>query len=188
MFETLLWWLTVAFVGVSVIGIAGFFVVRWAFLRVATRMSLAIERRVGGVATQAFTRIGRYARATGIDLAEANRRFGTQVDGLARLMDSAVTLPLVGPIGLDAVLGLVPVAGDVVGAVVSLVLVARSLEYGPSTALISRMLANVLTDFILGAIPFVGVLADIWFRANDRNAQLLREFLESRPSGATSGI
>jgi hypothetical protein len=181
MFETLLWWLTVAFVGVSIIGVAGFFVVRWLFLRIAARMSLAIERRVGTVAARAFTRLGRYARAAGIDLTEANRRFGKHIDGLARLMDSAITVPLLGPIGLDAIMGFVPVVGDVAGAVVSLVLVARSLEYGPSAGLLSRMLANVLTDFILGAIPFVGVLADIWFRANDRNAQLLREFLDSRP-------
>ena len=182
MLETLLWWLTLAFVGVCAFGLAAFFVVRWAFLRIATRMSLAIERRVGAVAAHTFTRLGSYATAAGIDLSEANRRFGRHIDGLAKLMDSAVNVPLLGPIGLDAVFDLVPVVGDVAGAAIALLLVARSLEYGPSAALISRMLANVLTDFILGAIPIVGVLADVWFRANDRNAQLLREFLAAKPT------
>ena len=42
------------------------------------------------------------------------------------------------------------------------------------------MLSNVLVDVMLGAIPVIGPLADIWFKANDRNAALMREFLESR--------
>lgn len=188
MLETLLWWLIVAFVVVSAAGIAAFYALRWAFLRVATRMSRAIERRVGAAAAGGFTRLGGYARAAGIDLTEANRRVGRHIDGLARLMDSAVTLPLIGPIGLDAILNLVPVVGDFAGAAVSLVLVARSLQYGPPAALVSKMLANVLTDFILGAIPIVGVLADVWFKANDRNAQLLRQFLQSAPGRPEAGV
>jgi hypothetical protein len=59
--------------------------------------------------------------------------------------------------------------------------VARSLRYGPPAALVSKMLANVLTDTLIGAIPLIGVLGDIWFRANERNAALLREYLQQRP-------
>jgi hypothetical protein len=75
------------------------------------------------------------------------------------------------------------VAGDLLGGAMSLTLVARSLRYGPPAALVSKMLANVLTDVIIGAIPVVGVLGDIWFRANERNAALLRDYLAGRPSG-----
>ncbi len=188
MLETLLLWLSVAFVVISAAGIGAFFLVRWAFLRIATRMSLAIERRVGAAAAGAFTRLAKYAQSAGLDLSEANRRFGRQIDGLARLMDSAVTLPILGPVGLDAALGLVPVVGDIAGSAISLVLVARSLQYGPPAALLSRMLANVLTDLILGAIPLVGVLADVWFKANERNARLLREFLDASPSKPARGV
>jgi hypothetical protein len=42
------------------------------------------------------------------------------------------------------------------------------------------MLSNVLVDVILGAIPLIGPLADMWFKANDKNAALMREFLNSR--------
>jgi hypothetical protein len=42
------------------------------------------------------------------------------------------------------------------------------------------MLSNVLVDVILGGIPLIGPLADIWWRANDRNAALMRDFLGSR--------
>jgi hypothetical protein len=179
MLETLLWWLLAAFVLVVGFGFAGFFVARWAFLRVADRMSRAIERQVGAVGARTLTRLASYARASGLDLEEAERLVGRHIDRFARLMDSAVRIPLVGPVGIDALIGLVPVVGDVVAAGLSLVLVVRSLRYGPPAALVSKMLANVLTDLVLGAIPVVGVLADVWFRANDRNARLLREFLES---------
>jgi hypothetical protein len=184
--ETLLLWLTVAFAIVAALSIVGFFVARWLFIRTAERVSQSIDRRVGGAAAQALTRLGAYARATGIDLAEADRRFGVYIDRSARLLDSAVTVPLIGPVGLDAVIGMVPVVGDVVAGAMSLTLVARSLRYGPPAALVSRMLANVLTDVVIGAIPVIGVLGDIWFRANERNAALMRDYLQQRPSGSPS--
>jgi hypothetical protein len=104
------------------------------------------------------------------------------IDRLARLMDSAVTLPIIGRVGLDAVLDLIPVFGNFAGAAVSLTLIARTLQYGPPPALISKMLSNVLVDVILGGIPLVGPLADFWFRANEKNAKLMRDFLDSRPA------
>jgi hypothetical protein len=181
MLETLLLWAAVAFMVAAALSVAGFFVARWVFVRTAERVSHTIDRQVGAAAARALTRLGAYARATGIDLTEADRRVGSYIDRFARLMDSAVTLPLIGPVGLDAVMGLVPVVGDVAAGAISLTLVARSLRYGPPAALVSKMLANVLTDVILGAIPVVGILADVWFRANDRNAALMREFLNQRP-------
>ena len=68
-------------------------------------------------------------------------------------MDSAVRLPVLGPVGLDALISMVPVVGDLAAGALSLTLVARSLRYGPPAALVSKMLANVLTDLLLGAIP-----------------------------------
>src|SRR5262245_333456 len=111
MLETLLLWLTVAFVGLAVTGVAAFFIVRWAFLRIATRMSDAIDRRVGAAAGAALTHLAQYAKAAGLDLSEANRRFGKRIDALAKFMDSAITLPLIGPVGFDAAIGLIPVVG-----------------------------------------------------------------------------
>ncbi len=180
MLETLLVVLSVAFVMVTVLAVVGFLVARWLFVKIAERVALTIDRRVGGAAARGLTRLAAYARASGVDVDEAEERFGRYVDGFARLMDSAVRLPLIGPVGLDPIISLFPVAGDLVAGALSLTLVARSLRYGPPAPLVSRMLANVFTDMILGAIPFVGVLADIWFKANERNAALLRDFLDSR--------
>jgi hypothetical protein len=178
--ETVLLWLTVAFVVAVVIGVVLYFVTRWVFMRTAEKMAAIVDRSVGGAAAHALTRLARFAQARGIGLDEANRLFGISVDRLATLMDSAVTLPILGRVGLDAVLDLIPVFGNFAGAAVSLTLIARTLEFGPPPALVSKMLANVLVDVILGGIPVIGPLADMWFKANDRNAALMRDFLASR--------
>jgi len=182
MIESVLLFLAVAFVVILVIAIAGYFALRWLFMQTADRMATVIDRSIGGVAGRAFTRLARFAEARGIGIDEAQRIFGIQIDRLARIMDSAVTLPIVGRVGLDAVLDLIPVFGNFAGAAVSLTLIARTLQYGPPPSLVSKMLSNVLVDVILGAIPVVGPLADMWFKANDRNAALMREFLNSRPA------
>lgn len=180
MIETFLWWLLAAFVFVLAVSIVGYLVLRWLFIRAAERMAREVDRRVGAAAARTFTHLANYAEATGIPLDEANRFFGAHVDRLARLMDSAITLPIIGKVGLDAVVGLVPVVGDLAGTAVSLTLIARMLRYGPPSALVSKMLANVAVDLVLGSIPLIGFLADIWFKSNDRNAELMREYLSSR--------
>jgi hypothetical protein len=180
MLESLLLFLAVAFVIVLVVAVAGYFALRWVFIRMADRMAMVIDRSIGGVAGHAFTRLAAIAQARGIGIDEAQRIFGIQIDRLAKIMDSAITLPILGRVGLDAVLDLVPVVGNFAGAGVALILVARTLQYGPPPSLVSKMLSNVLVDVILGAIPLIGPLADMWFKANDKNAALMREFLNSR--------
>ena len=181
MLESILIFLAVAFVVVTVGAVLGYFALRWLFVRIADRMARIIDRSIGGVAGNAFTGLARFAQAKGIPLEEAHRLFGAHIDRLARIMDSAITLPIIGRVGLDAVLDLIPVFGNFAGAAVSLTLIARTLRYAPPPSLVSTMLSNVLVDVILGAIPLIGPLADVWFRANDKNAQLMREFLNSRP-------
>ena len=182
MIESFLLFLAVAFVVILVVSVAGYFALRWIFMQTADRMATVIDRSIGGVAGRAFTRLAQFAEARGIGIDEAQRIFGIQIDRLAKIMDSAITLPIIGRVGLDAVLDLIPVFGNFAGAAVSLTLIGRTLQYGPPPSLVSKMLSNVLVDVILGAIPVVGPLADIWFRANDRNAALMREFLNSRPA------
>ena len=180
MVELLLWWLLAAFVFLVALSLLGYLVARWLFIRTAEGMAREVDRRVGAAAAHTLTRLANYAHATGIPLDEADRFFGAHIDRLARLMDSAITLPIIGKVGLDAGLSLVPVVGSLAGTAVSLTLIARTLRYGPPAALVSKMLANVVVDLILGSIPVVGFLADIWFRANDRNADLMRAFLDGR--------
>jgi hypothetical protein len=97
---------------------------------------------------------------------------------LSRLMDAAVDVPLLGTrVGLDALLGLVPVAGDVLSAAIGLYLVAQARELGASRWLQARMVANLLADAALGAVPLAGDLADVYFKAHLRNLKLLQKEL-----------
>jgi hypothetical protein len=179
MLELVLFWLFVAFIIAVVLGVALYFVTRWLFMRTAEKMAGIVERSVGGAAAHALTRLAAFAQARGIALEDAHRLFGAHIDRLAKIMDSAVTLPIIGRVGLDAVLDLIPVFGNFAGAAVSLTLIARTLEYGPPPSLVSKMLSNVLVDVLVGGIPVIGPLADIWWKANDRNAALIRDFLQS---------
>jgi hypothetical protein len=191
--EAVLLTLLLAVAVVAGIGIAGYFILQRIFLRTADRMAhhiaatlteianSAIRTRVGAtaarVATGHLTNLAAYAAAQGISEDAARAQFSRSIERLATTMDSAVRLPIVGGIGLDSLLGLVPVAGDLTSAAVSISLIARSVRYGIPREIITKMLANVLVDLVLGAVPLVGDLADIWFKANVRNVALLKEYL-----------
>lgn len=182
MLDSLLFWLLAAFVFALVSGVLVYVVTRWIFIRTAEQVARQVDRRIGPLAARTATRMAAYAQASGVPLAEANRRYGEHIERLARLMDSAITVSVLGKVGLDPVLGLIPGVGDLAGAAVSLSMIARALHYGPPPALVSKMLSNVLVDILLGAIPVVGFFGDVWFRANDRNAALMREFLDRPPA------
>lgn len=93
---------------------------------------------------------------------------------IARLLDSAVGVPGTPiRIGLDAVLGLIPGAGDMAGAVLSGYIVVTGLRSGVPRAVIWRMLANVGIDTLLGSVPVVGDLFDVAYKSNIKNVELL---------------
>ena len=79
-----------------------------------------------------------------------------------------IRLPIVGGIGLDALLGLLPVAGDVTSAVIGAGLIARAVRLGAPRAVVSQMVANLCVDLALGAVPVIGDAADIFFRSNQK--------------------
>ena len=95
---------------------------------------------------------------------------------LTRLMDEAVYVPVLRTrVGLDALLGLVPVAGDLVSAAIGLYSVAQARELGASRWLQARMISNLLLDAAVGAVPLAGDLADVYFKAHRRNLKLLQK-------------
>jgi hypothetical protein len=110
---------------------------------------------------------------------QRKRRARNRLVALARLMDSAVTLPgLRRGVGLDAVLGLVPVAGDAVSALIGLYSIVLARELGASRWLQARMIGNLLFDAALGAVPVAGDIFDVFYRAHRRNLELLQRELK----------
>jgi len=79
--------------------------------------------------------------------------------------------------GLDPLLGLVPGAGDLAGAALGGWVILLAAQEGAPRAMLLRMLANVAIDTTLGAIPLLGDLFDVGFRANSRNVTLLERHM-----------
>ncbi|MGE0199386.1 MAG: DUF4112 domain-containing protein [Candidatus Melainabacteria bacterium] len=95
---------------------------------------------------------------------------------LARLMDRAIEIPFTKQrIGLDPLLGVLPVGGEVVAALLSLYPVWVAYELGFPGHVHARLAANILIDILIGSIPLLGDVSDAFWRANTRNVRILEE-------------
>jgi Domain of unknown function (DUF4112) len=102
-----------------------------------------------------------------------------RIDALATLLDTALVIPGTGiRFGLDALIGFFPVLGDTITTALSLFIVHEAYQLGAPGHVIARMLGNVALDGVLGAVPLVGDVFDVLWRANRRNVRLLLEWLE----------
>jgi hypothetical protein len=112
------------------------------------------------------------------------------VERIARLMDSEFAIPGTKfRFGLDPVLGLVPVFGNLATSAVSAMLVLTMMRHGASGNVVVRMALNLIVDAVIGSIPIIGNLFDFAFRANDRNVALLRRhYDEGKYQGSGRGI
>jgi len=102
-----------------------------------------------------------------------------RIEGLEQLLEGLVKLPLVGrKVGLDALLGLIPVAGDVITAAMGLYLVWEARNIGLPRWQLWRMAGNVGIDTLLGAVPVAGDLFDFVYRSNSKNLKIVRKHLD----------
>lgn len=98
---------------------------------------------------------------------------------VARLMDSIVAIPGTNVrLGFDALIGLVPVVGDLVSQAIASYIIWEAHQLGVSKVTLWRMIGNSLIDTVIGAIPFAGDAFDVAFRANMKNLRLLQQHLE----------
>lgn len=108
-----------------------------------------------------------------------------RLDAISRVLDSAVRIPGTDVrVGLDALIGLVPVVGDLVTKAVSGYVILEARRLGASRWTIARMAANTTLDAIVGMVPIVGDAFDVMYRANAKNIALLRRHLERKDTGA----
>ena len=93
---------------------------------------------------------------------------------LVGLMESKYRVPGTGiRFGFDAVIGLVPGFGDFAGMLIGLAVVVEAIRLRVRLSVVLRMLANLWLDGVLGSVPVLGDLFDLYFRANARNLRLL---------------
>ena len=118
----------------------------------------------------------------GRDAASVRQR----VEAMERLLERSFTLPGTNqPVGLDAIVGLVPVAGDAIGALMGLYLLWEARNLGMSRWQMARMMAHVGLDAAIGAIPFAGLVADFFYRSNTRNLRIIRKHLDRHHPAAS---
>jgi Domain of unknown function (DUF4112) len=119
---------------------------------------------------------GFYVRAAGpYDLA-SRRAALDRIDRLATAFDTAFIVPGTNVrFGVESILRLVPAVGDFVASGLSFYLLYEASRLGVPRLLMARMLANVLLEGTVGAVPVAGDAFDIYFRANRRNVALLRK-------------
>jgi hypothetical protein len=105
-----------------------------------------------------------------------------RLDAIAKLLDVAFILPGTNiRYGIDGLIGLIPVVGDLITTAISLWLVREARALGAPWHITARMLANVAVDGVVGMVPVAGDAFDVMFRANVRNVRMLKRWMDKQP-------
>jgi hypothetical protein len=105
-----------------------------------------------------------------------------RLEAVAKVLDVAFILPGTKiRYGVDGIIGLIPVVGDIIATGLSLWLVHEARALGAPWHVTVRMLGNVAFQGVVGTVPIAGDAIDVLFRANMRNARLLRNWLDKQP-------
>ena len=107
-----------------------------------------------------------------------------RVETLEYILERSFTVPGINrPVGLDAIVGLIPVVGDVITAAMGAYLIWEARNLGMPKWKIWRMVGNLGVDTTLGAIPLVGDAFDFLFRSNTRNLKIIKKHLDKHHPG-----
>ncbi|KAF9583435.1 hypothetical protein BGW38_009486 [Lunasporangiospora selenospora] len=126
-----------------------------------------------------FMNMFRSNKKAKVMLSERDAEILASVKRRAKILDTGINLGVV-RIGLDPILGLIPVAGDFVTLLMALRLVHTAQKADIPKELTAKMMANIVIDFGSGLVPVIGDVFDFLFKANDRNAKLFEEYLYKR--------
>ncbi|MBZ0334563.1 hypothetical protein MARI_02070 [Marinobacter sp. JH2] len=104
-----------------------------------------------------------------------------RLDKFSRFTDNSIGIPFTKfKIGAEAIIGVVPVVGDVAGLVLASYVLVEAQRAGASKGVKLRMLRNMGIDFVGGLLPVFGDAFDAIYKANTRNTRLLRNYLEKQ--------
>ena len=123
------------------------------------------QSALGGISFGPLTREQRFAR----------------IEALSKLLDVAFVVPGTKiRYGIDGLIGLVPIFGDILTTAISLWIVREARALGAPKYLVARMLGNVAVDGVVGLVPFAGDAFDVMFRANMRNMRMLKRWMDKQ--------
>jgi len=105
------------------------------------------------------------------------------LERLAHWLDTIFEIPGIRlKFGIDALLGLLPGVGDTASALASVYILQAASKYGVPRVTLARMTLNIGIDLVAGAIPIVGDLFDVYWKANRKNVELLRRHFKANPT------
>lgn len=109
---------------------------------------------------------------------------------MAEMMDSKFSIPGTNiRFGIDPLLSLMPVLGDLITFIISSMLIYTMYNHGASRKVVIKMMLNSGLDTIIGAVPLVGTVFDVFYRSNERNVRLLKEhYIEGKHQGSGTGL
>ena len=108
-------------------------------------------------------------------------RTRARLERLAWLLDSSIRIPGTRrTVGIDAIIGLVPVLGDVIGVALSSYILAEAARLGAGRRVLARMAFNIALEGVVGMVPLLGDAFDAAWKANRRNMRLLDDWLDRR--------
>ena len=111
----------------------------------------------------------------GNDPASARKR----IEAMEQVLERSFTVPGINyPIGLDSIVGLVPVVGDIITAAMGSYLIWEARNLGLPKWKLWRMAGNIAVDTTLGAVPVVGDAFDLLYRSNTRNLRIVKKHLD----------
>ncbi|WNO55176.1 DUF4112 domain-containing protein [Stakelama saccharophila] len=110
-----------------------------------------------------------------------------RVEALEHLLERSIRIPgIKRRIGLDVILDLLPFGGTTIAAAMGSYMLWEARNLGMSKTQMTRMGGNVAFDWLLGMIPWVGAIPDLFFRSNSRNLRIIRKHLDRHhPASAT---
>jgi uncharacterized protein DUF4112 len=110
-----------------------------------------------------------------------------RVEAMEKILEGLFVIPGTNRrVGLDVILDVVPVVGDVAAAALGAYIVWEARNLGMSKTQVARMAGNVGFDWLLGLIPFVGAIPDFFFRSNTRNLRIIRRHLDKHHPGTAT--
>lgn len=110
-----------------------------------------------------------------------------RLEAMEGLLERAFVVPGINrPVGLDAIVGLIPVVGDLIAASMGAWLLWEARNLGMSKFQLARMAGHIGVDSLLGAVPVVGDLFDFAYRSNTKNLKIIKRYLDkNHPSTMT---
>jgi hypothetical protein len=124
---------------------------------------------------QPTPKMGRNMPGLGSDAASVRQR----IEAMEKLMERMFVIPGINkPVGLDVILDIIPGVGTISAAALGSYIAWEARNLGMSKWQITRMAGNIGFDMLLGAIPWIGAIPDLFFQSNTRNLRIIKQHLD----------